>query len=117
MPNEGYAPAPVPVPAGVKAKHREGGRSTDSLTETEKFILEMLERLDEANTTAENLKRALENSRDIGAAVGVLMAFAKVSQNEAFEMLRRTSQDQNRKLYAVAREVITTGELPSRGKR
>ena len=86
-------------------------------TETEKFILEMLERLDEADTTVENLKRALGNSRNIGAAVGVLMAFRKVSQDEAFEVLRRASQDQNRKLYAVAREVIATGELPSRGRR
>ena len=73
----------------------------------------MLERLDEADTEAANLQRALEHSRDIGAAVGVLMAFHKVPQDEAFELLRRTSQDLNRKLDALAGEVLATGEAPA----
>lgn len=97
----------------LRAVHPPDGQGAESLTETERFIYETLERLDEADTEAENLKRALEHSRDIGAAVGVLMALKKLPQDEAFELLRRTSQDQNRKLYAVALDVIATGELPS----
>ncbi|EWT01329.1 hypothetical protein N865_10950 [Intrasporangium oryzae NRRL B-24470] len=85
----------------------------ESLTETEAFILETLERLDKADTETENLKKALEHSRDIGAAVGVLMAFEKLTQDEAFELLRHASQDQNVKLYALAREVLDTGQLPA----
>ena len=84
------------------------------LTEVEKFILEMLAQLDAAAAKAEHLQRALEHSRDIGAAVGILMAHQKTHQAEAFELLRRTSQDQNRKLYDVALEVVSTGELPIR---
>jgi AmiR/NasT family two-component response regulator len=34
---------------------------------------------------AENLQRALRNSRDIGMAMGVLMAQNKVSRQQAFE--------------------------------
>jgi AmiR/NasT family two-component response regulator len=86
----------------------------ESLTETETFILEMLERLDAADTKAEHLQLALDHSRDIGAAVGVLMTQHKLPQAEAFDLLRRTSQDQNRKLYALAMDVVSTGELPSR---
>jgi AmiR/NasT family two-component response regulator len=84
------------------------------LTETEQFILETLERLDAADTEAAHLRRALDHSRDIGAAVGVLMALRKVTREEAFELLRRASQDQNRKLHQLALDVVITGELPCR---
>ncbi len=84
----------------------------DPQSETEKFIVEVLERLDAADTEAAHLRRALEHSRDIGAAVGVLMAINKVGRSQAFDLLRRTSQHQNRKLYDLALDVISTGELP-----
>lgn len=61
-----------------------------------------------------NLRRALDHSRDIGAAVLVLMAMRKVTRDEAFDFLRRASQDQNRKLREVALDVVSTGELPCR---
>jgi AmiR/NasT family two-component response regulator len=80
------------------------------LDDTEKFILEMLVRLDEADSQAENLKRALEHSRGIGAAIGIIMAFKKMTQDEAFDWLRRASQDQNRKLYDMAQDIVATGD-------
>ena len=85
------------------------GRDNE-LDDTEKFILEMLVRLDEADSQAENLKRALGHSRDIGAAIGIVMAFRKMTQDEAFDWLRQSSQDRNRKLYDVALDVIATGD-------
>lgn len=84
------------------------------LTDTEQFILETLERLDAADTEAAHLRRALDHSRDIGAAIGVLMAMRKVTRDEAFELLRRASQNQNRKLHDLSLEVLSTGELPVR---
>jgi hypothetical protein len=107
--------SPNGVPGQDPTELAAGACAVESLTKTEKFILETLERLDAADTETENLRRALANSRDIGAAVGVLMAFRKISQAEAIEVLRRSSQDQNRKLHVVAREVIATGELPPCG--
>ncbi|MEO7752329.1 MAG: hypothetical protein ABIS35_02855, partial [Terracoccus sp.] len=53
--------------------HHVAPEADDSQTESEKFILEMLQRLDAADTEAGNLRQALVNSRDIGAAVGILM--------------------------------------------
>lgn len=61
-----------------------------------------------------NLGSALESSRMIGTAVGVLMAAHQMPQEDAFEVLRRTSMDLNRKLRDVAEEVTFTGGLPTR---
>ena len=106
---------PEPVHEAESVRVSEGIFAIDvDLSETEEFILEMLQRLDEADTEAANLRRALEHSRDIGAAVGVLMALRKVTRDEAFDFLRRASQDQNRKLHEVALDVVSTGELPCR---
>ena len=43
------------------------------------------------------------------------MAHHKTQQGEAFELLRRASQNLNRKLYDVALDVLATGELPLGG--
>jgi ANTAR domain len=60
----------------------------------------------------DNLEIALQHSRDIGVAMGIVMATEKVSRDCAFDRLRMVSQHQNRKLYLVASEVIETGTLP-----
>ena len=108
---------PLPTPETARALETcpAGAAGDDALTATESFILEMLERLDAADAKAGQLELALGPSRDIGAAVGILMAHHKMQQVDAFELLRSTSQDQNRKLYELALEVISTGELPTRG--
>lgn len=53
-----------------------------------------------------HLERALESSREIGKAVGLLMAAHKITDDQAFEILRKTSQDLNVRLSALAREVV-----------
>lgn len=58
------------------------------------------------------LARALESRSDIGEALGILMERYKVSEAEAFAVLRRSSQDLNIKLREVARRVTATGEIP-----
>jgi signal transduction histidine kinase/DNA-binding response OmpR family regulator len=58
-----------------------------------------------------NLENALSSNRRIGAAIGVLMASQKVTSQEAFELLRRTSNESNRKLRDVADSVVLTGTL------
>ena len=60
----------------------------------------------------DNLEIALEHSRDIGIAMGIVMASEKVTRDRAFDMLRMVSQHQNRKLRLVADDVIDTGTLP-----
>jgi GAF domain-containing protein len=62
----------------------------------------------------QHLRAALESNRDIGVAIGILMATKLITKQEAFDALRITSQHTHRKLHLVALEVAETGELPRR---
>jgi hypothetical protein len=66
----------------------------------------------EAEQLSANLRTALDSSRLIGAAVGILMAHHRRTQDDAFEMLREASQRLRRKVRDVAADVVETGELP-----
>lgn len=64
---------------------------------------------------ASHLKDALTTSRRIGMAIGILMNVHKVTEDEAFGLLRATSQNLNIKLRNVADDVARTGTLPRQG--
>jgi ANTAR domain-containing protein/GAF domain-containing protein len=68
--------------------------------------------LHESEDRVANLETALESNREIGAAIGVLMAYHKVTHDGAFALLRSASQRMHRKLRDVASEVVETGALP-----
>jgi len=55
----------------------------------------------------ENLLRKLQTLPVIEQAKGILMGRYGVSADEAFEMLRRRSQDTNTKLHLVAQSTIS----------
>ena len=55
---------------------------------------------------AATLRRGLLSNREIGKAVGMLMLLNGISEHDAFDVLRRYSQDLNVKLADVARSVI-----------
>ncbi|MEO7069154.1 MAG: GAF and ANTAR domain-containing protein [Nostocoides sp.] len=58
-----------------------------------------------------NLQQALQSNRDIGVAIGVLMARHGLTRDQAFDLLRVASQDRNRKLVDIAADVAESGEL------
>lgn len=62
-----------------------------------------------------NLEYALESNREIGVAMGVLMSRQLLTREQAFDLLRMTSQRTHRKLREVAYQVVETGalDLPS----
>ena len=60
----------------------------------------------------DNLLVALESSRQIGMAMGILMASKLITAEEAFEQLRKASQHLHRRVRDIAEEVMQTGELP-----
>jgi ANTAR domain len=63
---------------------------------------------------AASLRRGLISNREIGKAVGMLMMLHGMTEDQAFDLLRRHSQGLNVKLADVAREVIDRrGQLPS----
>ena len=61
---------------------------------------------------AEGLAAAVQSNRDIGAALGVLMARLLVTREQAFNLMRIASQRSNRKLRDVAQDVLDSGTLP-----
>jgi GAF domain-containing protein len=65
-----------------------------------------------ASEKARNLVKALDNSREIGVAMGIVMAQHKVTREQAFDLIRIVSQHTHRKVAALATEVADTGVLP-----
>lgn len=66
---------------------------------------------------AANLHAALDSNRQIGAAMGILMARHHLSYDGAFTALRVASQHLHHKLRDIADEVVLTGALPTRHSR
>jgi hypothetical protein len=64
-----------------------------------------------AETKAANLEVALATNRRIGIAVGILMCQLQVTEDRAFAVLCKHSQDHNVKVRDLAEEVIYTGSL------
>ena len=59
------------------------------------------------------LAEALTNRDLIGQAKGILMERHKISADQAFLVLARTSQHTNRKLHDIADELCRTGAIPT----
>ena len=64
-----------------------------------------------ARDMAENLQTALESRAVIDQAKGILMERFKLTADQAFQLLARTSMTTNRKLRDVADHLVRTGEL------
>jgi transcriptional regulator with GAF, ATPase, and Fis domain len=58
------------------------------------------------------LQQAIASRQEIGEALGIVMERRKITEQEAFDLLRRESQDRNVKLRDLARRLTETGELP-----
>lgn len=63
---------------------------------------------------AESMAAALDTNREIGVAIGILMAGGLHTRERAFAALREASQRLHVKLRDVASSVADTGELPDR---
>jgi GAF domain-containing protein len=71
-----------------------------------------------ARTMADNLQAALESRAVIDQAKGVLIERHRLTPDQAFQLLARTSMATNRKVRDIAEHLVETGELlqpPSRG--
>jgi AmiR/NasT family two-component response regulator len=71
------------------------------------------------DAVAENLRRAIDSRDVIGQAKGILMQRRGIGADEAFVLLRRTSQQLNVKLAELARTLATRHtelDLPRSGR-
>lgn len=58
-------------------------------------------------------EQALGSCRDIGVAMGVLMATHGIDRDAAYDLLRRSSQHSQVKLRDLAADYLRTGQLPN----
>jgi GAF domain-containing protein len=65
----------------------------------------------------EHLRAGMTNRDVIGQAKGILMERHKLTADQAFGVLSRVSQETNRKLVDIAREVTDTGVIPGSSSR
>jgi GAF domain-containing protein len=72
------------------------------LTAFASVAMAALDRGEEAVT----LRRGLESNREIGKAIGLLMAMHDIDDDQAFQMLSKVSQEMNIKLAQVASQVV-----------
>jgi hypothetical protein len=72
------------------------------LTAFASVAMAALDRGEEATT----LRRGLQSNREIGKAIGLLMAMHDIDDDQAFQMLSKVSQEMNIKLAQVASQVI-----------
>ena|SRR3712207_826716 len=68
-------------------------------------------RAEVAEDRVDNLERALLTNRRIGMAIGILLERLRVTEEQAFDVLRRESMRQNVRLAQVAEQVVYTGTL------
>jgi GAF domain-containing protein len=73
--------------------------------------------LADATTRNDQLRVALESRQVIGEAKGILMEREGCTRDEAFDILRRASQRQNRKLRELAEELVLRVEARRRNGR
>jgi AmiR/NasT family two-component response regulator len=81
------------------------------LAEARAELVETRADLAEARYTIENLETALRTSREIGIAIGILMATRKLNRDQAFGLLRTASQHHHVKVRDLAEGVIFTGTI------
>jgi two-component system, response regulator / RNA-binding antiterminator len=62
-------------------------------------------------TELEQTKNALEDRKVIDRAKGILMTRKNMSESEAYDLLRRTAMNENKKIAEIAQSVITASEM------
>jgi AmiR/NasT family two-component response regulator len=60
----------------------------------------------DAHQLSENLNQAMQSRSAIDQAVGVMLSGGGHTPDEAFQMLVRASQRENRKLREIAEEIV-----------
>jgi AmiR/NasT family two-component response regulator len=73
--------------------------------------------IDQRRDKVDRREAALHRGRStrdvIGQAKGILMERQHLSAGDAFDLLRRVSQQLNRKLTDIAQHLAETGEIPT----
>ena len=86
-------------------------RHTDAVRSLTAEVARLQRDLETVTERSRNLQAALESNRRIGMAVGNLLATRRLTDEAAFECLRRVGNVRNVELRLVAEEVVHRGVL------
>ncbi len=84
----------------------------DLLAQAFGMAIDKLLTLQESAERQHHLERAIDAHRDIGQAIGILVERHRITPEQAFDRLRRASQDRNLKLRQLATRIVETGSEP-----
>jgi len=73
-------------------------------------------RLQQISDELESTRKILRDRKQVERAKGLLMTHRKLSEDEAYRLLRKTAMDQSKPLVEVARNVIDLMEMLSQGR-
>jgi GAF domain-containing protein len=82
----------------------------DTLAEQASIVVANATAFAEAASLNDQLREALASREVIGEAKGILIAREGCTRDEAFDMLRRASQRENRKLRQIAEDIVQRAE-------
>jgi GAF domain-containing protein len=112
-----YLAAPLTVADGIAGAlnlfgfgshgfHEVEAKLLDLYTSLVTAVLQTMRRYLAVRSTAEQLSAAMASRAEIEQAKGIIMAAKGVSADEAFAMLVKRSQEENRKLRDIAAEFV-----------
>lgn len=107
---------PMEELAALASDVRDSGGTSVELHRLAELSIKHLEacasELDRAHEQITHVQRALDTSRDIGVVMGMLMVRHGVCREEAFAMLRRSSQHSQVKVRDLVAAYLDTDVLP-----
>lgn len=98
------------VEAGVAA-YIVGGLKKERIGSIVDLAISRFNALSQLQAELESAKGALNERKVIDRAKGMLMKAKRLSEDEAYVLMRKTAMSENKKIVDIARSVITAAEL------
>lgn len=98
--------------AGLSA-YVVGAPEPDRVRSVLKTAIARFQMMSRMRRELEIAKQALADRKTLDRAKGTIMRLKNVSENEAYNMLRKTAMSQNRKVIDVANAIVTASDLLS----
>src|SRR3979409_1796662 len=98
------------VDAGVSA-YIVDGLKKERITSILDLCISRFNAFSRVQGELDHAKGALEERKVIDRAKGVLMKAKKLSEEEAYALLRKTAMNENKKIVEIAQSVLTAAEL------
>jgi response regulator NasT len=98
------------VDAGVSA-YIVGGLQKERITSILDLCISRFNAFSRLQTELDRAKDALDERKVIDRAKGILMKAKKLSEEEAYTLMRKTAMNENKKIVEIAQSVLTAAEL------